>query len=74
MLHLQTVKVTGPSSIVENIDKVKAVCDISGAYSNVNSTAKLTAYAADGSQINEERFFIFKKRCRLYSTDKCPIR
>ena len=42
-----TVKVTGPSSIVENIDKVKAVCDISGAYSNVNSTAKLTAYAAD---------------------------
>ena len=55
-----TVKVTGPSSIVENIDKVKAVCDISGAYSNVNSTAKLTAYAADGSQINEEGFSFSK--------------
>ena len=55
-----TVKVTGPSSIVENIDKVKAVWDISGAYSNVNSTAKLTAYAADGSQINEEGFSFSK--------------
>lgn len=48
------IKITGASSLVESINSVKALCDVSGANSDISGRAKLVAYDSDGNVISGE--------------------
>lgn len=50
-----SVKITGPSTAIANISQVKAICDISGAYEDMQSIVPVVLYDADGNVIDDPK-------------------
>lgn len=48
------IKITGASSVVESINSVKAICDVSGANSDISGSAKLVAYDGEGNVMSTD--------------------
>lgn len=49
------IRVTGPTSSIENVATVKAVADVTGASSNIRTTAQIVLYDADGNVIQDDK-------------------
>lgn len=53
-----TLRVTGPSSIVESINAVGAQCDLSGLSSDYNGMANITLFDVDGNIIEDDALIL----------------
>lgn len=62
------IRVTGPTSSIEKIATVKAVCDISGASSNIRTTAQIVLYDADGNVIQDDNLQPLVEEVDFYAT------
>lgn len=73
-----TVKLTGSASSIENVAKVKAVYDVSGATMDIVDTAQLKLYDSDGEEINDSKIEMSKSsvdfRATLQESKTVPIR
>ena len=52
-LENTSVKIAGPSSAIEAVSEVRALCDVASATSNVSGVAELVMIDKDGNQIND---------------------
>lgn len=68
-LNPETVKITGPGSVVRAIDKVSATVDVTDASEDVSGLYKIKLYNESGKEIVDERI----SKNIEYSDVKCSI-
>lgn len=62
------IKVTGPTSSIENVATVKAVADVTGASSNIRTTAQIVLYDADENVIQDDKLQPLVDEVDFYAT------
>ena len=62
------IRITGPTSSIDKIAMVKAVYDISGASSNIRTTAPIVLYDADGNVIQDDKLQPLVTEIDFYAT------
>lgn len=48
------VRITGPESVIERVDSVQAVVDVTGMISDVSTTASIVLYDAAGNRVEDD--------------------
>jgi len=62
------IRITGPTSSIEKVASVKAVCDIAGANSDIRTTVKISMYDADGNEIQDDKLQPLIDEVDFYAT------
>lgn len=62
------IRVTGPTSSIEKIAKVKAVADVTGATSNIRTAAQIVLCDADGNEIQDDKLQPLVNEVDFYAT------
>lgn len=64
----EMIRITGPTSSIDAISTVKAVCDISGASTDIRATVPIVLYDAQGNAINDEKLSLSIKEADFSGT------
>ncbi len=64
----ENIRITGPTSSIEKVASVKAVCDITGASSDIRTTVKIAMYDADGNEIQDDKLQPLVEEVDFYAT------
>lgn len=62
------IRVTGPTSSIENVAAVGAVADVTGANSNIRTKAQIVLYDADGNVIQDDKLQPLVDEVDFYAT------